>query len=101
MKNIVYQNGENGILIESIPTFLGDCFIIYDTKKNKNVELMAMQFNAMMNRIETKDRDYGSFPHGGFDISDETVTIYHDDNRKKHEVILSIEELTDIGKTIS
>jgi len=64
--------------------------IITDTETNKNVELMAMQLKALI-----RDPESGTFPHGGYDQEGDVITVYHDDDREKHEVSFTLEELNE------
>lgn len=97
MENVIYTN-EKGISVRSVPTFLGDCFIIHDAQKGTNIELMSMQFKSMMNRLE--DGDYGSFPHGGFDVTKKSIKIYHDGDKKKHTVKMRVDDLIKMAESI-
>jgi hypothetical protein len=99
MNDYVYED-DNGIRIRMVKSFLGPCFIIHDTVTNKNVEIMGLQFAAMVQRIITKDKDYGSFPHGGFSITEDVITIHHDDDRDNHEIILTADKLKEIAMVI-
>jgi hypothetical protein len=99
VNDYVYED-DNGIKIRMVKSFLGPCFIINDTITGKNVEIMGLQFAAMVQRTITKDKDYGSFPHGGFNISEDVVTIYHDGDRDNHEVILTINKVKEIALVI-
>jgi hypothetical protein len=99
LKNVVYSD-DDGIKVRKVNSFLGACFIIHDTIKGTNVEIMGLQFAAMVKRVISKDQDYGSFPHGGFNITEDSVIIYHDGDRSKHEVVLTIDKLKEITNSI-
>jgi hypothetical protein len=89
---------KTGIIVDTVPSFMGPCLLIRNQHSGKNVEIMLMQFKAMLNRVKTKDEDSGSFPHGGFTVEDDGVTIFHDGNRTKHEISLTVVQLTEIAK---
>lgn len=76
------------LIVQTIPTFLGDCFAITDNQTGNNVEVMGVQLSGV---IKT-DRTTGSFPHGGWDKHEGSITIYHDENRDNHEVTFTAEE---------
>lgn len=80
-----------------INTFLGECLIITDTTTKKSVEVMRVQADSIL-RNYTNNRCYGSFPHGGYDIEGEMITIYHDSERDKHEIEIDIRDLLSILK---
>ena len=82
---------------EVINSFLGECLIITDTSTNKNIEIMKIQADLIL-RSYKNNRQYGSFPHGGYEINEEMVTIYHDSERDKHEIEIDIKDLHDIIK---
>lgn len=78
-----------------VDTFLGECLIITDTTTKKNIEMMRIQADAILRNYEN-DRCYGSFPHGGYEIEEEMITIYHDSEREEHEIKINLEDLLDI-----
>ena len=80
---------------EVINSFLGECLIITDTSTNKNVEIMKIQADLIL-RSYKNNRQYGSFPHGGYKIDGEMITIYHDSERDKHEIEIDIKDLLSI-----
>ena len=80
---------------EVINSFLGECLIITDTSTNKNIEIMKIQADLIL-RSYKNNRQYGSFPHGGYEINKEMITIYHDSERDKHEIEIDIRDLHDI-----
>lgn len=82
---------------EIINSFLGDCFVITDTSTNKNVEIMKVQVNSILRKYKDNCNS-GSFPHGGYDIEGEMITIYHDSERDKHEIEIDIIDLLSILK---
>ena len=80
---------------EVVNSFLGECLIITDTSTNKNIEIMKIQADLIL-RSYKNNRQYGSFPHGGYEIDGEMITIYHDSERNKHEIEIDIRDLHDI-----
>lgn len=48
---------------------------------------MTLQLKGIVN----SDRSTGSLPHGGWDKNGETITVYHDDEREKHEVTFTMQ----------
>ena len=82
---------------EVVNSFLGECLIITDTSTNKNVEIMKIQADLILRNYKN-NRQYGSFPHGGYEINGEMVTIYHDSERDKHEIEIDIRDLLSILK---
>ena len=80
---------------EVVNSFLGECLIITDVSTNKNVEIMKIQANLIL-RSYKNNRQYGSFPHGGYEINEEMITIYHDSERDKHEIEIDIKDLLSI-----
>ena len=80
---------------EVINSFLGECLIITDTSTNKNIEIMKVQADLIL-RSYKNNRQYGSFPHGGYEIDGEMITIYHDLKRDKHEIEIDIRDLLSI-----
>jgi hypothetical protein len=96
-KSIYFDN--TGIIVDTVSSFMGACLLIRNQHTGKNIEIMLMQFKAMLNRVKTKDADSGSFPHGGFTVEEDGVTVYHDDDRSKHEISLTVGQLTEISKS--
>lgn len=82
----------NRLSLKTVRTFLGDCFIITDNETGKNIEVMAAQLQGIAN----SSRSTGSLPHGSWDKNDEQITIYHDDDRNKHEVTFTMKEFKDL-----
>lgn len=80
-----------------INSFLGDCLVVTDTTTNKNVEFMRVQGNSIIRRYEDNCCG-GSFPHGGYDIYGEMITIYHDSDRENHEIEIGIKDFMSILK---
>ena len=80
---------------EVVNSFLGECLIITDTSTNKNIEIMKVQADLIL-RNYINNRCCGSFPHGGYEINKEMITIYHDSERDKHEIKINIRDLQDI-----
>jgi len=74
--------------IEKVASFLGPVILIKDTETGKNVEIMGAQLSPAFG-----GRTTATLPHGGWDIEDGVITIYHDEDRKKHEIICTIKEL--------
>ncbi|MCY7865939.1 hypothetical protein [Bacillus atrophaeus] len=82
------------LTLKTVPSITGNCLIITDNTTGKNVEIMA----AQMRRIVSSVQSTGSMPHGGWKKEEEKekITIYHNDNRDKHEVTFSIDELLEL-----
>lgn len=78
--------------LKIVGSFMGNCLLIRDNKTNKDIEIMAMQLNGIIK----SDRSTGSLPHGGWDKDGEKITIYHDDDRAKHEVTFTMQELGEL-----
>lgn len=78
--------------LKVVGSFMGNCLIITENETGKNVEVMALQLKGMLNA----DRSTGSLPHGGWDKDGEEITIYHDDDREKHEVTFTMKELGEL-----
>lgn len=74
--------------IKKVSSFMGPCILIKDTETGKNVEIMGVQLTAVFG-----GRTTATLPHGGYDVEDGVVTIYHDEDREKHEIICTIKEL--------
>lgn len=73
-------------------SFLGNVLIITDNETNKNIEVMAKQLQGLVH----SSKSTGSFPHGGWDKNGESITIYHDEDRDKHEVTFTMKELGEL-----
>lgn len=82
----------NRLSLKVVGSFLGNCLIITDNETNKNIEVMTLQLKGIVN----SDRSTGSLPHGGWDKNGETITVYHDDEREKHEVTFTMQELGEL-----
>lgn len=75
--------------LKIVGSIMGNCLIITDNKTNKNIEVMARQLHGIANE---GDAD-GQLPHGGWVKEGENITVYHDDDRDKHEVTFTMLEL--------
>jgi hypothetical protein len=82
--------------LKVVGSFLGNCLIITDNETNKNAEVMALQLKGILN----SDKSTGSLPHGGWDKSGDKITIYHDDERDKHEVTFTMQELGELLQVV-
>lgn len=80
------------ISLKVVRSFLGNCLIITDNETEKNIEVMALQLKGIVN----SDRDTGELPHAGWDKEGENITIYHDDDKEKHEVTFTMQELGEL-----
>lgn len=78
--------------LKVVGSFMGNCLIITDNEEGKNIEVMALQLKG----IVASGRTTGSLPHGGWDKEGDNITIYHDDERDKHEVTFTMQELGEL-----
>lgn len=81
---------DNRLKVDIVGSILGNCLIITDNETKKNVEIMVMQLQA----IYKGSKDSGSLPHRGYEVNGDKITIYHDEDRDKHEVTFTINELS-------
>lgn len=82
----------NRLSLKVVGSFMGNCLIVIDNEANKSIEVMALQLKTIVN----SDRTTGSLPHGGWIVEGENITVYHDEERKKHEVTFTMQELGEL-----
>ncbi|MEC3455332.1 hypothetical protein [Bacillus thuringiensis] len=77
-----------------VGSIMGNCLIITDNETEKNVEVMALQLKGILG----SEQSTGELPHAGWTKEGEQITIYHDDERDKHEVTFTLQELGELIK---
>ncbi len=75
-----------------VGSILGNCLIITDNDTGKNIEVMAVQLKGIVG----SERESGELPHAGWYKEEESITIYHDDDRENHEVRFTMQELGEL-----
>lgn len=83
------QTETNRLNLQITGSPMGNCLIITDNQTNTTIEVMALQLKGIVNTDETT----GELPHGGWDKDGQQITIYHDEDKHKHGVTFTMQEL--------
>ncbi|MEO2202311.1 hypothetical protein ABGV42_00990 [Paenibacillus pabuli] len=74
--------------IRTIPTIMGNCYIIEDQNTGRNVEVMELQINAII----STDRDMGSLPHADWSKDGNSINIVHHGKPERRNITFTVED---------
>lgn len=75
--------------IRTIPTIMGNCYIVEDQNTGKNIEIMELQLNAII----STDRDRGSLPHADWTKEGNSINIVHHGKPERRNITFTVAEI--------